>query len=313
MINNVIKALENVKSAAVFTHIMPDGDALGSSFSLKNFLEEQGKKCDVYIADSVPERLKFLCGEYFTEFSDKNYDTFIALDAGDLKRLDYYGEVFSEQKNTLLIDHHATNTKFASINYVLPDASSTGEVLFEIFKKAGYRFSKETAKCLYAAIASDTGCFKFESTGVKGHIYAAELIETGINFAKINRLLFDTEEKNAYKLKGYAMSVIKYFAEGKIASVTVTNDDLLNLGCKYEDTEGLSDVPRVVKGVEVGLILKEFGDKIKVSIRTNEYADATKIASVYGGGGHIRASGCVSTDSASVTLEKLVKKAEELL
>ena len=310
---SVIKALKKLNNAAIFTHIMPDGDAFGSALSLKEVLVNMGKKADIYISDNVPKRLLFMSEDYLTSFVDKGYDTLISLDAGDLKRLSEYGEIFKNHQNTISIDHHKTNSLFAKINYVLPEASSTGEVLYDIFKKMGAEISKKTAEYLYCAIASDTGCFKFSSTGEKGHLIAADLIKKGIDFAELNRLLFDTEEVVSYKLKGYAMNKAELHLGGKVSTVSITKEDLKKLGADFEHTEGLSDVARIIEGVEVGIVLKEKDDLVKVSIRTNRYVDATVLASIFGGGGHIRASGCVSNLSIEETKQKLVKKAQELI
>ena len=310
---SVIKALKKLNNAAIFTHVMPDGDAFGSALSLREVLKDMGKDADVYISDNVPKRLLFMSEDYLTSFTDKGYDTLISLDAGDLKRLSEYGEIFKNHQNTISIDHHKTNSLFAKINYVVPEASSTGEVLYDIFKKMGAKISKKTAEHLYCAIASDTGCFKFSSTGEKGHLIAADLIKKGIDFAELNRLLFDTEEVVSYKLKGYAMNKAELHLGGKVSTVSITKEDLKMLGADFEHTEGLSDVTRVIEGVEVGIVLKEKDDLVKVSIRTNRYVDATVLASTFGGGGHIRASGCVSDLSIEETKQKLIKKAQELI
>lgn len=309
----IFSILEKAEKVAVFTHMVPDGDALGSSFAVKKALIDMGKIADLYIVDSVPKRLLFLGEDYLTEFCDKGYDLMLALDCGDIRRILYYEEVFKNHENTLSIDHHASNDKFAKENFVVPDASSTGEIIYELFEENGVNITKDIAVSLYAAIASDTGCFKFSNTREKGHIYAAKLIEKGIDYAEINRLLFDNEEIVAYKLKGYAMSKIRLFADGKIGMVTITKDELDSLGAEYEHTEGLADVARVIEGVEVGVIIKENNGKLKISLRTNKYVDATKIAEQFDGGGHVRASGCVSYESVEKTEEKLLEVITKLL
>ena len=313
MINKVFSILEKSKNVAIFTHMMPDGDALGSSFSLKKVLEKMGKKADLYIVDAVPQRLKFLGSDYKTEYKEEGYDLMVALDCGDLRRIHNYADVFDKHENTLSIDHHASNGNYAKENYVVPDASSTGEVLYEIFKENNVEIDEEISALLYASIASDTGCFKFSNTKAKVHKYASELIEKGIDYAEINRLLFDTEEIVSYKLKGYAMSKVKLYENGKIGMVTITKEELDSLGASYEHTEGLSDVARVIEGVEVGVVIKENNDKFKISIRTNRYVDATKIAEKFDGGGHIRAAGCVSYKNIEETEKELIDVITKLL
>ena len=314
------KAFEKVLEAekvALFTHIVPDGDALGSVFSMCLALEKMGKKAEVFINEKLPKKLEFLNTyfkkNYFTEFKDEGFDLYLALDCGDGKRLGAYEDVFMNADNTVSIDHHATNSMFAKENFVVGDASSTGELVFEFVKESKIEFDRDIASLVYTAIASDTGCFKYESTKQKAHIYAAELIGWGAEFALINKLLFDTELKEELKLKGYAMNNLEYYYDGKLALVVITNEILESMGATYEDAEVLSIIPRSVFGVEMGLVIKEWKGKTKVSIRTNSYADATALAGKFGGGGHIRASGAVLECNVFEARDKLVEAAKDVI
>ena len=317
MMNKVFEKILSGKKIALFTHVVPDGDALGSTFAMSLALEKLGKETTVFVNEKLPKKLEFLNNyykkNYFTEFKDEGFDLYLALDCGDEKRLGIYCEPFMKSENNVSVDHHATNSKFAKENYVVGDASSTGELVFEFVKEAQVAFDENIASLIYTAVASDTGCFKYESTKQKAHIYAAELIGEGAEFAQINKLLFDTEFREELKLKGYAMNNMEYYHDGKLAVIVITNEILESMGATYEDAEVLSIIPRSVYGVEMGLVVKEWQGKTKVSIRTNSYADATALAGKFGGGGHIRASGAVLECDVFAARDKLVEAAEELL
>lgn len=312
---DLIKTAENI---ALFCHINCDGDAVGSVFALKRILEEFGKSVTVFIDTKIPERLKFMPkvydAEYLTVYEDRGFDLFIALDCGDLKRLGEFAEVFEKAENTISIDHHASNSRFAKENVVVPDASATGEVLYDLTQMGNFLISKETATLLYGAIASDTGSFQYQNTSSKTHMIASKLIELGADSVMMNKKLFDTLMVNEIKIKGYAMSNFQLFEDGKICLVSITKDVMEKVECLYEDVEGISGFPRSVDGVEIGLLVKEWKDNVfKVSIRTNNYVDATVLAGKFGGGGHIKASGCTIEGSIDEVKEKIVKAAKELI
>lgn len=312
---DLIKSAENI---ALFCHVNCDGDAVGSVFALKRILEEFGKTVTVFIDTKIPERLKFMPkiydAEYLTVYEDRGFDLFIALDCGDLQRLGEFAEVFENAENTVSIDHHASNSRFAKENIVAPDASATGEVIYDLTQMGNFLISKETATLLYGAIASDTGSFQYQNTSSKTHMIASRLIELGADSVLVNKKLFDTLMVNEIKIKGYAMNSFELFEEGKICVVGITKEVMDKIGCLYEDVEGIAGFPRSVEGVEIGLLIKEWKDNLfKISIRTNNYVDATALAGKFGGGGHIRASGCTIEGSISEVKEKIVKAAKELI
>ena len=318
MMKKVIDLIKSAENIALFCHINCDGDAVGSVFALKRILEEFGKNVTAFIDTKIPERLKFMPklydAEYLTVYEDKGFDLFIALDCGDLKRLGEFAEVFENAENTISIDHHASNSRFAKENVVVADASATGEIIYDLTQMGNFLISKETATLLYGAIASDTGSFQYQNTSSKTHMIASRLIELGADSVMMNKKLFDTLMVNEIKIKGYAMSNFQLFADGKICFVGITKETMEKVGCLYEDVEGISGFPRSVDGVEIGLLAKEWKDNVfKISIRTNNYVDATVLAGKFGGGGHIKASGCTIEGSIDEVKEKIVKAAKELI
>lgn len=312
---DLIKSAENI---ALFCHVNCDGDAVGSLFALKKVLEEFGKKVTAFIDTKIPERLKFMPeiyqAEYLTEFENRNFDLYVSLDCGDLARLGVFAEIFEKAENTISIDHHTSNTRFAKENLVVPDASATGEIIFELVSAGNLLISKETATLIYGAIASDTGSFQYSNTSSKTHKIASQLIELGADSVMVNKKLFDTLQVNEIKIQGYAMNSFELYEDGKICFVGITKEKMDEIGCLYEDVDGIAGFPRSVAGVEIGLLAKEWKKNLfKISIRCNEYADATSIAGKFGGGGHIRAAGCTIEGRLDEVKEKIVNTAKELI
>lgn len=315
--NKIIETLINNDKFALFTHVSPDGDALGSIFSLALVLQCLGKKADVYISGDVPKRLKFMADHYAMEYftclpeQKKEYFCCIAVDSGDVARLGIYKEMFEASENTINIDHHVSNIGYAKYNLVCPDASSTGEVLFDIYEKMNIKWTEQIASLLYGSVASDTGSFCFSNTTPKTHAIAGVLIENGADYVFYNKKLFVTNTKSALKAQSYVIDNMKYYFDGKAAFVTVDDKVLRKIGATKEDTEGLIDILKSVEDVEIGILLKQVDKNTKVSVRTNFYIDAVKLCSKFGGGGHIRAAGCTLQNTSVKKAKCVILKALE--
>ena len=315
----IIDEIKKAPSIALFAHIVPDGDALGSLFCLTHVLKKMGKSADAYVAGTVPKRLQFMADTfgypYFTEIGENNksYDLCIALDCGDDKRLGEYKDVFYAGKTTVNIDHHISNIGYGQLNYVEGTASSTGEILFGFFKEAGIALDETEASLLYGSIASDTGCFQFTNTSAKTHRIAASLMESGADIAVFNKKLFLTNSQSAMRVRAYVIDNLEYFFDGKAAIACISEENLKKLNATKEDTEGLTDIPKSIEGVEVAMIIKQSDGKTKVSMRTNGYVNASDFTKAFGGGGHARAAGCTMDMPLTEAKEKIVKALEEFI
>ena len=314
----IIDEIKKATSIALFAHIVPDGDALGSLFCLTHVLKRLGKTADAYVAGSVPKRLEFMADAfgypYFTELNaNKSYDLCIALDCGDDKRLGDYKDAFYAGKTTVNIDHHISNIGYGQLNYVEGTASSTGEILFQFFKEANVDLDETEASLLYGSIASDTGCFQFTNTSAKTHRIAASLMESGADIAVFNKKLFLTNSQSAMRVRAYVIDNLEYFFDGKAAIACISDENLKKLNATKEDTEGLTDIPKSIEGVEVAMILKQTDGKTKVSMRTNGYVNASEFTRLFGGGGHARAAGCTMDMPLKEAKEKIVKALEEFI
>ncbi len=313
---NIANALLKAEKIAIFVHISADGDALGSAFALKYSLNKLNKVADVYLNEQVSERLEFMLGfapvEYKTELPDCEYDCLIALDCGDTGRLGTFKEYYENHNNTLNVDHHFTNKGYGKLNFVKGDASATGELVFELLQELGTDIDNSSASLLYCAISSDTGCFAYSNVSPDTHIVASELLKYDFDSAEINRLMFATNTLAELKLQAYLVENMLVCHNGKVAVAIIDENCLKDFGATYEHTEGLVDVLRSVKGVEIACLIKEKDGKTKGSIRTNSYADATVIASCFGGGGHIRAAGFSCDNSLEDVKNKVIEITKDM-
>lgn len=308
-IPDIIKRkIEAADKIAVLMHIRPDGDTLGCALALKNYLKNQ-KFCEMFCDDEMPPKYSFL-----KEYSNikrsglDNFDLIIAFDCSDIYRLGIYGDAFKKCKNTINIDHHISNEKYAAINYII-DSSSTCEILYSILKHFNGVIDKNTAECLYCGLSSDTGNFSHSNTTYKSFETAAALTQIIGEISYINQKIYKEMPVCKLRLLANVIGGMKMFFKDKMAVLTVLIDDLKKFNCPSYETEGLVDYAINIIGVEVGVILLESEKNcFKISFRSKNI-DVCKIASQFGGGGHIHASGCMIFGNYEDVMEKLIKNA----
>ncbi len=298
-----------IERPLVVMHIRPDGDTVGSGAALCKIFEKLGKKAFYTCADPIPERLTFLtAGLLYTEdYSDLEP---VSIDVASPSQL---GGLYERLDVKLTIDHHAVNTPYAP-NYTIGDASSAGEVLYnvvcELEGRGALALDREIASLLYASISSDTGGFIFSSAKEKTYLAAARLISLGIDHAEINRLLFNSKPESQLRAEGYTATKINTSDGGRIAYATISKKERESLGLHITAFECAIDVVRSLMGVECSFVIKE-NDKgeFKASLRSTG-KNVAEIASHHGGGGHIRAAGCTVKaknieDAAEILLKEL--------
>ncbi len=309
---SLINSIKSAKSAVIIPHISADGDALASCQAMAYALSDMGVKSVIYAEETVPDRLDFL-GEGIVVFNGEvpEFDTCIVLDCGDVGRVGGREVFLSSGKPVINIDHHRTNTSFGDYNLVKPDASATGEVLFDLFCEMGIKMTKDIAKYLYTAICSDTGGFAFSNVSSHTFKIAAELVGYDINHAEISRLLFDCVDIDSELLKAELTKSIRSYCGGKVRVVTVSREFAERFQLKPNDVDGLVDIPRRIRGTEIAVAIKELDDKIRISLRANGDADVSRVAMEFGGGGHIKAAGCSIIGETLEAAEKRVADACE--
>ena len=311
------------KNTLILFHVRPDGDAVGSAFALKLLLEAAGSRTWCMCQNEVPQRLGFLSEGIQKSTlpeampSDFLPERIVAVDTASAAQLGDLYERFCGQID-IKIDHHSKGDDYADY-LVVESAAAAGEIVFDIsreFLKRGIveNLPKKVDFCLYTAISSDTGCFKYSNVTPKTHIRSAELLNSGVDAAGINQLLFDSKSMEVLAAEKAGFDTLKMFHEGKIAVVHFTNDMKTQLGILDEHLETLIDVARSVEGVEVAIAVRQPTEKksFRVSTRSQGAVDVSVVCAAFGGGGHARASGCtIQADSIEHAAYLVVNEVEK--
>lgn len=315
------KLMEMVEAAgtiAIAGHVRPDGDCVGSCLAVCNYITEQypEKTVDVYL-ETPPVKFSYL--KQFERISSdsntgKQYELCICLDSGDRERLGNNVVYLDTAKTSICIDHHITNKGYAASNFVNASASATCEFLYDFLDEE--KISKEVAECIYTGIIHDTNVFKNSNTTAKTMEVAGVMIEKGINFSQIIDGSFYKKTYVQNQIMGRAVLESVLFLDGKCIFSVVRKQDMDFYGVEASDLDGIVDQLRVTDGVEVAIFLHETENHVyKVSMRSNNFVNVSKVASFFGGGGHVRAAGCTMSGSVhdvinnlSALIEKQIKE-----
>jgi len=316
MNNLLLTALAQVKTVAIAGHTRPDGDCTGSCMALYNYIINNYKetKVDVYLepiagAYKVIKNTQAIKSSYDEEIS---YDLFIALDSSELKRLEGAGKYFISASKTICIDHHISNNGFADENHIVPESSSTCEVLYDLLEDQ--KVNLDIAEALYIGILSDTGCFRHSNTSGKTLNTVGRLISKGVRFSMLIDEVFYQKTFMQNQLLGRCLIESMLLLDGRCIVSVVSKEILDFYRAGSKDLEGVIDQLRVTKGVEAAVLLTETGPfSYKISMRSNGAVDVNKVASYYGGGGHILAAGSQMTGSKHDVINNLTLHIEEQL
>ena len=293
-IDNIKEEIYNAESIIILTHEMPDGDAIGSSLAMYNGLKALGKNVEIVMANNSAV-FDFLPGanEIKTEGTKTVYDLAIALDCGDIKRLNGYTEYFENANARIEIDHHGINTMFADYNFVNPAAPACAQILITVLENLGIEITKEIGTCLLTGIITDTGGFKYPGVSAETFEFVAQLLNKGVNVSNIYKKVLQIISKNKFELRKIAMNRLEFLEEGKIAFTYISKEDEEKLNAESDAHEGIVEMGRDVEGVEVSIFLRENNEKdgYKISLRSNDYVNVADICLMFNGGGHIRAAG----------------------
>ncbi len=309
-------AFLGIEKPLIAMHKNPDGDTVGSCAAMCKIFRSLGKEPMYICADEIPLRLEFILqGEREAELTDVAGRDVIAVDVATPTQLGGLREAVPSFR--LMIDHHEVGIPFAD-NFIIGGASSCAEVVLEIAleleRRGLYSMEKGAAYALYAGISSDTGGFRYSSTTPETMRRAAALMEMGIDFSDINHKLFSTKTQGQIRVEGFVGSNLKTAFSGRVAYASITLEDAAALGAKREDMDTAVDVVRCAIGSEVAFIAKELPDGgFKISIRSTG-TDVAAVAKVFGGGGHIRASGCtVAAGGADEAAELILAELKKIL
>ena len=312
-LDNIKEEIINSKNIVILTHEVPDGDAIGSSLAMYIGLKQLGKDVDVIIP-KYSKTYEFLpyTSEIKKEGRTENYDLAIALDCGDMKRLNGWANYFEEANSRIEIDHHEVNTMFGDYNFVNPTAPACSQILITVLKFIGVEITKDIGTCLLTGIITDTGGFQYQNVKPETFEFAAELLSRGVNVSDIYKRTLQTISKEKFELRKIAMSRIELHENGKIAFTYITKED--EAKTNSEDHDGIVDIGRDIEGVEISIFLRETEENsYKISLRSNDYVNVSDICLLFNGGGHKRAAGGVINLPFEKAKEKIISECNKHL
>ncbi|MCA9040415.1 MAG: DHH family phosphoesterase [Planctomycetaceae bacterium] len=313
--------LEQNKSFLITSHVRPDLDALGSELALALLLESLGKRVTIINSSDMPDNLRFIDPEnrvqkYVPEQHRDlvlNVDVHFIVDTSAWKQLGTISDVFkSSQATKVVIDHHVSSDNLGAIEFKDPLAEATGTLIYRLIKACGYSLLPEMAVPLYGAIATDTGWFRFSSTTSETHRIIAELIDLGVQPDWLYQQLYEQYSLARVKLVGRILSRVELDCDGQLAHVYVQWKDFTETGAKPIDTEDLVNECLRIAGTKAAFIAVEQQNKtIKFSLRSRSDVDVSRVAELFGGGGHKKAAGTVLNEPFSAARKKVLAAMKE--
>lgn len=306
--------LKQNNNYAIIVHKNPDGDCLGCARALCLALKNMGKKAFVVLPNPNSPRHDFMWDKALEE---KTFTPECALctDVASISQMgSLFEDVFQKLSKSVCIDHHGTNEGFADLNYIDAKSAACGEIIYELLVEMGAQINEEIAKALLVAIADDTGSFQYSNTSAKTHEIVSQLYKIIPNPEPIMRALYGTHTKQEIITLKEIIPSIEYHLDGKVCFMFANLEAIVNSGADPSNVDAWVGLPRSVKGVEVAAVFKIHSkNEVKVSFRSNDYADVSLLASKFGGGGHVRAAGATFYESADSAKEKILEELKKLV
>ena len=306
--DDIIEKLNAAKRVAIFCHARPDGDALGAGLALCLALENAGKKAYMCCEDAPPEKFSFIPSmkKVLQQIPNADYDLFVSVDCADSARMGVFSKHYNKfKKNTINIDHHISNDRYAKLNYVV-DCPASCEIITELLIKAGFEITSEIANLLMVGLVADTGNFTHQDVTEKTFKTGAILRSKGADVNLIYYNLYARQPKERALLYGRVMNNIRFALDDKLAYILISKKDIAELNADKSLTEGFVDFPLTIDGVEVSAaILEHGGGQYKVSLRSKGKVNVNAVANAFGGGGHVLASGCMLFGELEEVIERL--------
>jgi len=318
MMKRIIQAIKTYKNFLITTHINLEGDALGSILAMRDILLYFKKRADIVIEDDVPIEYKFLPHiDWIKKIKDirfSDYDVLFALDISDKKRCKRIIQLFPKDRIIISIDHHISNTRFAHINWIEPQASSTVELIYKLYRKLNIPLNKKRAVWLYVGLLTDTGSFRYPNTTFNTFKLAEKFASYDLDVNSIYQNIYYNLTFEEIKRIAEVLSTIKSTKDRKIVWFRMKNDNFRKRFSSDNITDKILDLGRAIKDAEVVVLFKDDlynKDKISINLRSKGKVDVDKIARFFGGGGHRTASGCNIKGNLKDIEEMVIKKVKE--
>ena len=315
-IEEMIEVLRKAPKVALFSHVSPDGDCIGSMLALGLALEKMRKDVFFYNPDPLPSYLMFLPGSsrISQDLPNPLPKILMFVDCTDFQRANFSMSEISQESTVLNLDHHISNQFFGHYNWVDAQASASAEITLTLINRLGVEIDRDMATNLYTAIVTDTGCFQYSNTTAQTHRLTADLLDIGLDLSGIHHNIFNQKPLAQVKLLQYALNGLEIQADGQLAVMILSLEDFQKSGAEQEMSEGLVNQARSIAGVEIAVLLKEVGpQEIKCGLRSNLWLNVNEIAAQFGGGGHKRAAGCTLRLPMAEAKQSITAAIEEAL
>jgi phosphoesterase RecJ-like protein len=333
LVDQVATRIRQADRVVIVAHVSPDGDAIGSSLGMQQFLRSQGKLATVVVPNAFPDFLKWmpgakdvLCYHRYKEVADRyiaQADLIFCLDFNVISRIDAVAAAVEKSTaKRILVDHHLHPDAFCDITISHPEISSTSELVFRLICQLGHYqdISREAAECIYTGMMTDTGGFTYNSNQPEIYLIIAQLLQKGIDKDEIYRRTFNTNSEGRLRMMGYVLyEKMQVYPEFHTALICLSREEQSRFQCMKGDTEGFVNMPLQMKGISFSVFFREDTEKdmIKVSLRSVGSFPCNQVASeFFGGGGHLNASGGEhygTMDEAVEIFKKAILKFEDQL
>ena len=312
------QALREGGRFAVLSHVRPDGDALGSQLALGLSLKRLGKDVRIWNEEGMLEKYSFLpSANLLTKppADPEDVDVAIALDTAIQNRLGTALPAVRSAKVWINIDHHPSNPGYGDLVYINPKAPATGQILFELIQSEKLPIDAAIAENLYVAISTDTGSFQYPNTTARTFEMAAELVRAGVDVGRVSQLTYENYPRRRAELLRDLLGTMRFEANDRVASFSLSLATAKKLGVSPEDNEGLIDHLRAIHGIIVAVFFEELADgKVRVSMRSkNEKVNVCAICEKFGGGGHVLAAGARIPGTLAEVEKKVLEEVRDVV
>jgi phosphoesterase RecJ-like protein len=312
-----LEFLQGRQNILISTHINPDGDGVGSEVAIRDYLRAQGKQVTIVNDDPVPQYFSFLDTSNEIKLHADSAELFcradgcIVVDVSEWGRLGKIAEDIQRFKIPLMcIDHHLVSSPIGEVNLIDATASSTGELIYLILRAMNADMSMSMLEAIYVCLLTDTGSFRFNNTTARTHRIAAELLECGVDFLHIYSRIYESYSISSSRLMGELLRDMRFECDNQIAWYVLSQERLRETGAALWETEGFSELPRFINGVQMSLMFTEANHvTTKVSFRSKGKIAVNILAGIWGGGGHKFAAGAVLPLSLEKTIQTVIPKA----
>jgi len=303
VVKKIIETIRDSETVCVVGHVRPDGDCVGSQLGLALALRNEGRKVVCWNEDPMPAKLAFLDGHGLFQLPKpgQRFDCVIATDCASFERLGRVRDCIAQRRAFINIDHHASNTRYADLNWVSSREPSTGELIYRLLKDAKWPISRAIADCLFTAVSTDTGSFQYPSTTPATFHVASHLVERGADLGRISQEVYESYPLARVQLLRHVYNKFRLTHDGRTAYFWLRKRDYTRTGALPDDSEGLIDHVRAIQGVVVACLFEEIQPGLtRISLRSkSEAVNVNTIAGQFGGGGHPAAAGARIKGTAS--------------